>query len=169
MTQSASVRSIDAIRDWKEALCVFKADAAEALCANDMEIRRFYDWLDEQTRYWQNEVRRREDLVVQARNDLVRKKMMVTPAGREPDTTEEQKALRKAQMLLQHAEAKVQQARKLAPVIHRAVEEYQAPARRLGGILDGELPRGLALLDAKLAALNAYLATLAPRTETGPP
>src|SRR5438105_13737992 len=83
MSESARVTSIDALRDWKEALCVFKQDAAEALCANEMEIRRFFDWLDEQTKYWQNEVRRREDLVVQARNALVRKKMMVTPAGRE--------------------------------------------------------------------------------------
>lgn len=169
MSDSARVTSIDALRDWKEALCVFRADAAEALCANEMEIRRFYDWLDEQTKYWQNEVRRREDLVVIARSDLVRKKMMVTPTGREPDATEQEKALRKAQAMLRHAEEKVEQARKLAPVIHRAVEEYQAPARRLGGILDGELPRGLALLDAKLAALDAYLATLAPRTEAGPP
>lgn len=167
MSDSARVTSIDALRDWKEALCVFQAEAGEALCATDMEIRRFQDWLAEQTKHWQNEVRRREDLVVIARSDLVRKKMLVTPTGREPDATEQEKALRKAQALLRHAEEMVERARKLAPVVHRAIEEYQAPARRLGATLDGDFPRALALLDAKLASLEAYLSTQAPPTNPG--
>jgi hypothetical protein len=169
MSDAARVTSVDAVRDWKESLCVFKAEAAEALCANEMEIRRFFDWLDEQTKYWQEEVRRREDLVVTARNELVRKKMMVTAAGREPDTTEEEKNLRRARAMLLQAEEKVEKARKLGPVVRRAVEEYEAPARRLGGMLDGDLPRGIALLDRKLDAIDAYLNTVAPSTAVPPP
>jgi len=168
MGDSARVTSIDALRDWRDALCVFKDEAAEGLCANDIEIRRFFDWLDQQTKYWQNEIRRREDLVVQARNALVRKKMMITPAGREPDTIEEQKALRKAKARLVQAEEKFEKARQLGPVIHRAVEEYQAPARRLSGMLDCDVPQALALLGQKLASLDAYLSTAPPSTEIRP-
>jgi len=169
MGDSARVTSIDALRDWKEALCVFKHDAAEAMCANEMEIRRFFDWLDERTKYWQNEVRRREDLVVQARNDLVRKKMMVTPAGREPDTTEQEKALRRAKAMLAEAEEKLETARKLGPVVRRAVEEYEAPARSLSGMLDSDVPQALALLGQKLDALDAYLSTAPPSAPAAPP
>jgi hypothetical protein len=169
MSESARVTSIDALRDWKEAIVVFKDDAGEALCANEMEIRRFFDWLDEQTKYWQNEVRRREDLVVQARNDLVRKKMMVTPAGREPDTTEQEKALRRAKAMLAAAEEKLDKARKIVPVVRRAVEEYEAPARTLSGMLDSNVPQALALLGQKLDALDAYLNTAPPPAATAPP
>jgi hypothetical protein len=169
MSDSARVTSIDALRDWKEAVCVFKDDAAEALCANELEIRRFFDWLDQQTKYWQNEVRRREDLVVQARNALVRKKMMVTPAGREPDTIEEEKALRRAKAMLAAAEEKLETARKIVPVVRRAVEEYEAPARRLSGMLDSDVPQALALLGQKLDALDAYLSTAPPPAPAPPP
>jgi hypothetical protein len=171
MSEAARVTSIDALRDWKETLCVFRADAQEALTAVEMDIRRTQDWLDSQTSYWQNEVRRREELVLQAKAELTRRKMLPI-IGKHPDTTEQEKNLKRALQRLDEAEAKVAKARQLAPVLRRALDEYEGPARRLGGMLDGDLPRALAVLDRKIEALDAYVGLSASastqRPETPP-
>jgi hypothetical protein len=169
MSQSARVTSIDALREWKEALVSFRADAQEALIATDLEIRRFFDWLDQQIKFWQAEVRRREDLLQQAKSDLLRKQLRTTPTGREPDTTDEKKAVRRAQERLRNAEEKVERARQLGPELRRAAEEYQTPARRLAGVLDSDLPQALALLEQKLAALDAYIGMAPPRPKEPAP
>jgi exonuclease VII large subunit len=169
MSESARVHSIEAVKDWKEALCVFHTEALEAVCAVEMEIRRTFDWLQERIKHWQSEIRRRDNLVVQARNDLMRRRMMTTAAGKEPDTTEQEKALRKAQARLREAEEKLERARQLVPVLQRAVEEYEGPARRLSNILEGDLPRAFALLDRKIDALDAYVGMAPPvRSEAAP-
>src|SRR5258708_4213353 len=135
MSEAARVTSLDAVKDWKNAVCVFHDDAVEALGAIEMEIRRAFDWLDQQTRYWQTEVRRREELVLQAKNELTRKKMMPI-IGKNPDTTEQEKNLKKALRRLEEAEAKLEKARKLTPILRRAVEEYEGPGRQLSNFLE---------------------------------
>jgi hypothetical protein len=170
MNESARVSSIDAIREWKDALCVFRSESIEALGAIEMEIRRAFDWLDEQTRYWQNELRRREEALLVAKNELVRKKMMPI-IGKNPDTTEQDKNLKRARIRLEEAEAKVEQARKLTQVLRQAVVEYEGPGRNLGHMLDAQVPNSVALLERKLDALDAYASMRAPATprEEAPP
>lgn len=164
MGESARVTSVQAVQEWREAVCVFKDEAGEALISVDLEIRRTEDWVQNQLKFWQNELRRREDLLVQARNDLVRRKMQVTPAGREPDTTEQQRALRRAQERLREAEEKIVKCREWAIKLRQAVEEYQGFGRHLAGMIEGDLSRAINLLERKLDALNAYLAMKAPPT-----
>ena len=50
MNIGADVHGIDALQDWHHALCVFKTDAAESLSSIGLEIRRAYDWIDEQAK-----------------------------------------------------------------------------------------------------------------------
>lgn len=169
MSQSARVTDFDAVREWKEALVVFRAESIEALGAIEMEIRRAFDYVEEQTRYWQNEQRRREEIVLQAKAELVRKKMMPI-IGKNPDTTEQEKNLKRARVRLEEAEAKVEQTRKQSLILRRAVEEYEGPGRHLGHVLDAEVPNSIALVDRKLDALDAYtsLRSAAPREQAPP-
>ena len=44
----ADVRSIDAVRDWHAALANYADSLAEALAGVELELRRGYEWLDEQ-------------------------------------------------------------------------------------------------------------------------
>jgi hypothetical protein len=157
MSPSARVTAIDALIAWKTALCLFQEAAEESLVAADMEIRRTGDWLDERRKFWEDEVRRREDGVVHAKAELTRKKMMPI-IGKHPDTTEEEKNLRRAVARLEEAEAKVKKTRKWVPVYQRAVEEYHGISRRLGSFLELELARGITLMEHKIAALEAYVA-----------
>ena len=156
MADSADVRSIDAVRDWHAALAAYGENLSEALAGVQMEIRRGFDWLHEQLVLWQRAVRECEEEVVQAKAELAARKFPDW-SGREPDTTVQEKNLRQAKARLEHAEDQVQKVRAWIGRLPKAVDEaYSGPARRLGNFLEVELPRGLAVLDRRVAALESY-------------
>lgn len=168
MTQ-ARVNSVDALREWKEALTGFRHSAQDALLSVEMEIRRQFDWLDEQRRYWQLEIRRLEEKIHVAKSELWRKKNM--PIISNPDYYQEEKLVRRLQQRLEDAESKLEQTRKWAIALKRAVEEYEGFGRQLGNVLEGDLTRSLAQLEQRLVALEGYLAIAppAPVSEPLPP
>jgi hypothetical protein len=159
MSTSARVFSVDALVDLKATLCTFTAEAREALSAVEMEIRRNQVWLDGQLAHWRDMVRRCEDEVFQAKQELTRRRMMRI-GDRPPDTTEQEEALQLAQARLAHAEEKVETTRRWLRVLPQAIIEYEGPARQLAGLLEADMPKADALLESKIAALEAYLQIL---------
>ena len=57
MNAGADVQAIDALEDWHTALCNFRTDANESLSSIAMEIRRAFDWIDDQAKGWYREGR----------------------------------------------------------------------------------------------------------------
>jgi hypothetical protein len=156
MADGADVRSIDAVRDWHAALAAYGDNLSEALAGVELEIRRSYDWLHDQLAAWRKAVRECEEEVVQAKAELAARKFPDW-SGREPDTTVQEKALRAAKARLEHAEDQVARARSWIARLPKLVEEaYTGPSRRLGAFLEAELPKGLAGLDRRIAALETY-------------
>jgi hypothetical protein len=153
---SARVFSLDALVDLKATLCTFTSEAREALSAVEMEIRRNQVWLDGQLAHWRDMVRRCEDEVFQARQELTRRRMMRI-GDRPPDTTEQEEALQLAQARLAHAEDKVETTRRWLRVLPQAIIEYEGPARQLSGMLEADMPKADALLESKIVALEAYV------------
>jgi hypothetical protein len=168
MSQVARVTSIQTVEDFKAALCQFGVDAQDALCAVEVEIRRTIDWLKERQKHWQHELRKRQDDLVRAKNELTARKYQ-NRDGRGQGYTEQEKALKKAQERLREAEIKLEHCRRWAPQLHHAVMEYEGPARRLAGVLEADLRQAVALLENKLAALDAYVKLAPPATPSPPP
>lgn len=166
MSHAARVTSIEALEDLKLALCAFKDDGQDALCQVELTIRRTFDWLRDQHQLWKREVRIRYDEVVQAKAVLTTRKMTKV-AGRTPDCTEQEDALERAEQRLREAHEKVEKCRRWEPALQREVDEHIGPIRRLAALFEGEWPKALALLDRKLAALDAYVA-LAPQAASAP-
>src|ERR687893_309705 len=106
MAAGADVSSIPALRDWLAALAVYNSETGEALAGINMEIRRGFEWVAEQLHLWQKAVRECEEEVVQAKAELAAKKFPGWD-GKMPDTTVQEKNLRRAQARLEHAEEKV--------------------------------------------------------------
>lgn len=156
MSPSAQVYSIDAIKAFREALCTFGVDAQGALCTADTEIRRVLDWLHAQLQYWQHQVRECQEEVTRAKQQLIQRRWG-SRDGQGPGTTEQEIALRKAQRHLQEAEEKVQTTRRWLQQLPQALLEYQGHSRQLSGWLESDLRQGLAVLDQKLDALEAYV------------
>jgi hypothetical protein len=157
MSQSARVSSIEAVKAFRESLCTFSEDAQRALCAADMEIRRTLDGLQARLQYWQRQVRECQEEVTRAKTALIQRRWGHTE-GRGPGTTEQEIALRKAQQRLKEAEAKVETVRRWQVQLPQAIHEYEGPARQLAGWLDADLRHVMALLDQRIAALEAYVA-----------
>lgn len=168
MNESADVRSIPALHEFREAFATFGEDVREALSAAEMEIRRALNHIEEQLKHWQAMVVKCERDVATAKIELNRKKIERVIGGRKPDITEQEENLRKAKARQQMAEEKVAKCRRWLVQLPRAILEYEGPGRHLAGVIDSEVPKMLALLDRKLAALEGYL-QVAPPNATPPP
>jgi hypothetical protein len=153
---TADVRSIDALRDWLAALAKYRAEAAEAVAGIDMEIRRGFDWVAEQESLWKQAIRDGEEDVARAKAELTARKFPGFD-GRMPDTTVQERNLRRAEARLDHARDQVRKCKSWQVKLPKLVDElYTATARRLGLYLEGDLARGMTTLDRQVAALESY-------------
>ncbi len=152
MAESANVTSIDAIREFREALGSFIEDARNALTAVELENRRNNEWVKNTQRlYWLNEVKRRREKMNEIRGELHRRKL--SGAG----DTEAKEAVRIANHRLRESEEKVEIVKKAAPILQHAIDEYLGLSRPLGDMLTGELENCMALLQRMADALDDYV------------
>ena len=63
MSQFARVTSVEALTEFRADLCSFGDRARDGLATVQMAIQRTLDWIEEQGKYWQREVRRWEEAV----------------------------------------------------------------------------------------------------------
>jgi DNA repair exonuclease SbcCD ATPase subunit len=170
--QGADVRSITVLREWQAALTTYHEEVAETLSGIRTEIRRAEDWVAEQLSLWQQAVRDCEEEVHEKKQELNAKKTP-GPTGRVPDTTLEERELRRARARLEHAQEKVQTCKSWIGRLPKQIDElYTGSSHRLQGFLDGELARGQALLARQTAALEQYADTraeLGGSTSAAPP
>jgi hypothetical protein len=166
MAEAADVRSLDALRDFHAALCVFRTDAIEALSSIVLSIRRAQDWMAEQSQFWQRAIRACEEEIFQAKQELAQRKFPGW-SGRPPDTTVQEENLRKAKAKLAYAQEKLEVTRRWMTRFPVQVSEaYEGPSRALAATLETDLPRGLAMLERRVVALEEYLALKAPPAPT---
>jgi hypothetical protein len=171
MNPGADVQAIDALQDWHNALVLFRDESLDALGSINLEVRRAFDWIAEEGKAWHREVREAEENVVRAKAELAQRKMPDF-AGRLPDTSVQEKALARARARLQHAEDQVDVCRKWMVRLPKLVnEEYEGPSRRLGNLLEAELPVAIAHLEGRIEALHRYTELKpveAPQTPAAP-
>jgi hypothetical protein len=162
MSRSANVQSIQTLKDFKVAMVNFSEDARNALSGVDMDCRRMRDFLErDQLGYWQMQIKRRNEEVMQARADLHRRK--ITQQGSDAvSDTEQKEALREAMRRLRIAEEKVALIKRLIPQLHHAIAEYHSHSQPLGDHLTGGFERSLAVMERMILALETYVATQAP-------
>ena len=152
----ADVRSLPALHDWLGAMTAYRDAAADAVAGINQEVRRGYEWIDEQMSRWQRAVRDCEEEVTQAKADLAARKFPGWD-GKMPDTTLQERNLKRAKARLEHAEDRVAACRKWSAALPKQVDEvYSGAGHRLGTLLDVDVARGLAVLGRRLDALERY-------------
>jgi hypothetical protein len=167
MADRADVRSIAAVIDWHASLTTYGELLDESMAGVDLEIRRVYEWLDEQLGRWQRAVRDCEEDVIRAKAEL-RNRKFPNWDGRDPDCTVQEKALRQAQARQEHAEEKVETVRRWMGRLPKLIDEmFTGPSRRLRSMLEADLPVALAELTRRVEALESY-AGLRPDYAPGP-
>ena len=162
MSQSANVRSVEALHDFRIALTNFSEEARTALSSAEMEVRRTRDWLTrDQLTFWQAQIKKRNELLSMARTELHRRRLSQQGSDAISDT-EQKEAVRIAQKRLEAAEQRVALIKKWIPVLEHAISEYHASSQPLGDRLTGSLVNSLTLLDRLVGTLESYLATAPP-------
>lgn len=157
MAPGADVRAVHALQDWHNHLSRFRQEALEALSMLRLEIRRAFDWIDDTARGWKAEIRDAEQEVTQRKVELNQREMPNFD-GRIPDTSVQEKNLARAKARLEHAREQVEVCRRWAGKLPKMIsEEYEASARKLGNMLETEVPNALAHLMNQLAAIERYM------------
>ncbi|MCL6501989.1 MAG: hypothetical protein K6T86_04840 [Pirellulales bacterium] len=163
MDRGAHVHALSALAELRAALLTFEAEARDALCQVDLEIRRFLDWLGHDlVKGWQAEIRRREDLVAHAKADLERARLSAA-FGDEPDCTDQKIALARAKRRLEEAEELLRVTRRWLPAAEKEAADYRGPTQQLVNFLDADIPAAAARIERMLAALEGYLAQTPPQ------
>lgn len=165
MSQSAHVRSIEAVERVQAALTQFGEEAQQALDEVRMELDRFVEWLaHDQTEYWKSEVRRCEAKLAEAKVDLHRARSATIDPEHTPSCLQEQKVLDTAKRRLEATEEKLKRVRGWIPIVQQAVQDYQSQSAPLVNGLIYELPRAITFVRQLVSRLEDYAALAPPST-----
>src|SRR5688500_13731182 len=97
ISSQAAVHSIDALKDLRVALALYGDDTLAAVGAVDAEIRRMVHVLQQDRPvFWQEQIKRRRDLVASAKAEVFRRKIAKTD-DYSPSMSEPMENLRRAE------------------------------------------------------------------------
>jgi hypothetical protein len=157
MSNQVRVQDLDVFRQFRVALLKFAQAADQALTGADAHVARTRLWLEnEQTRYWQLQLRKRTEAVVAAKDAVRQKKLYRDSTGRTPSAVEEEKILARCVAAVAEAEQKSAAVRKAIPVLEKASGLYRSGVARLATDISSEVPNAVALLDRLAASLDEY-------------
>jgi hypothetical protein len=166
MSRTAQVNSIDAIEQFRASLGVFADEVGQVLSALRTDLQRFQNWLEhDQLKYWQHQIRIREERVAEAKNDLHRCLSATIDPNRTPSCLQEKKLLAAAKTRLEEAERKLAAVRHWIQVVRQAVADYHARSEPLASVAAADVPRAQAELARTVERLNAYLELAVPTSE----
>ncbi len=162
MSKSARVLSVESLKDFRLSMVKFVEEARGALSGVDMELRRMRDWLErDQLGYWQAQVKRRSEDVMNARSELAKRKIAAQGSDTISDTEQKEK-LREAMRRLRVAEEKVALVKRLIPQLHHTIAEYKSCSSPLSDHLNGGMDKSIHRLGSMIKSLEDYLALSAP-------
>lgn len=169
MSEQARVDSIEALKLFRRALLKFAEAANVALPDAESEMSRTLVWLEnEQTTYWQSELRKRTDLVSRCKEAVRMKKLFKDSSGRTPSAVDEEKALRVAQLKLQEAEEKVVAVKRYKQKLQKEILLYKGQVQRFATSVLCDVPLWTARLDAIVDKLEEYVALAPAESEVAP-
>ena len=154
----ARVENIDSIKAFKQALWRFAEIANSALGDAESDAAGTLRWLEtEQRVYWQNAVRKSQELVSRCAEAVRHKKLFKDATGRMQSAVDEEKALAKARQMLEHAEERLENVRRYTPKVQRELLLYKGQVQRLSTFVAADIPAAVAKLDKMVATLEAYV------------
>ncbi|HEY7086501.1 MAG TPA: hypothetical protein VH518_00350 [Tepidisphaeraceae bacterium] len=162
MAEGARVESIDALKHFRVALFKFQEAANAALADAEGDLSSTLNWLEnEQYMFWQNQIRKRHELLERAKEAVRMKKLFKDSSGRTPSAVEEEKAMLMAKRRLEEAEEKFNNVKKYTRVLQREIQTYKGSVQRFATTVQSDLPVAVAMLDNHVTTLEQYV-MLAP-------
>jgi hypothetical protein len=165
MTSQAKVTSIDALESLRAGVIIFMTKGHRAVDEMSDEIRRTRVWVQNDQRHrWELEVRKRQKVLDQAKQELMSAKMIRL----RDDLSAQHAAVRKAERALEEAEGKLRNVRAWTRNFDGCVEPL---AKRLEGLrefLAHDMPKAVAYLVQAQTTLESYTELAAPGAAPSP-
>lgn len=167
MRESADVRSLDALRDARAALTRFRETVRLALSEAVSDVQRTTWWVaSDRKAHWKAQLRRRNELMQQARSELARAELAAT--GSMVSCREERGRVEKVKRAIEEAEEKLRTIGRWERALEREQSIFRAAMQPLSRAVEGDLPIADARLLSMMDALAKYVAT-APPPSAPPP
>ncbi len=156
MSDSANVRSIDAIKRFQAAVLVFQEDARQCVASLEMQLLRMIGWLErDRPTYWKREIESCYREMGEARVRLHQCRMRRVGDFR-PTCFEEQKDLERWKKSLEFAQKQIPVVKYWSVCAHHEANEYHGRASQLTRMIEREIPQLLGLLHQAIDRLEAY-------------
>jgi hypothetical protein len=163
MAEKAQITSIEAIEAFRAKLIVFLGQARPVLEEVGSELTRTQNWLqNDQRRFWETELRRRERRLEEAKQELFNASLSQLQSG---TTALQQMAVQRAQRAVREAEAKLGIVKKWETELENRTAPLKKQTEQLHGFLATDMVRAVAYLDQILRTLDAYRNVSTSRSE----
>ena len=154
MPEKAQITSVEAIGSFRSQLIVFLGQARPVLeeVANEMSRTRL--WLqNEQRMFWENELRRRERRLEEAKQELFNATISSLPTG---TAALLRMTVQRTQRAVHEAEAKMRLLKHWDNELDNRAAPLMKQIGQLHGFLATDMTRAVAYLDQILRTLDAY-------------
>ena len=159
----AHVTEVAALADFRASLAEFSNEVRRALTDIQLEVRRAMEWITvDRPSHWRMEARRGGEALAHAKDELAHSRTYKKVGDYVPACVEEKKQVEKAKRRVEIAEDKIEIVRHWAMAVRHAVDEFQGPVQQLMGMLDGDIPHAIVLLERMTIALEQYATGVAP-------
>ena len=159
----ANVESVDVIRDFRNRLSVFDSTCRNALTGIQTEVKGVGAWLrTEQRTYWRRQLRKREEDLNRAIQELSQAQWSSQTMGEQSDFVDQKRAVAKARVRKEEAEKKAATVKKWSNLLDQKVDKLLRPCKSLFILLDQMTPRALSRLDQMMKHLEEYFRNAPP-------
>lgn len=166
MSGRVRAMSVDELSAFRGALIEYAERVREALSLGQYDVSRSISWLThEQRPKWEAECRRRQELLARARSAVAQRQAMASMDRR--TDVDAKKAVERAQRDLREAEEKAEASRRWSGILEREGAVFGGRVQSLAALVEGDIPRAVAMIDGMVRSLDAYLKTIAPSGDTG--
>ncbi len=156
MNRPANVKSIDAIRLFRQQLKRYMEKLRLSLETLKVESNRAKDWIEhDRPRYWPRARKQADDRLVEAKNALLRCKMAAME-GQRKSCQDEKNLVAEATRRLRYCEQQVRNTKQWRHQIRHHGDEFEGRMSRLAHYVDDDLPKAIAALDRMIRSLEKY-------------
>ncbi len=159
MTERAQVTSVAALESFRAALLVFLTHARASVDEARGDVLRTRLWLEnDQTRYWENQLRIRGLALERAQAEMFGARMSKFGG----DVQEKQAGVRRAKLALAESEEKMKLLKKSERELDHDSEPLLKQVEKLQSFLSGDMGLAVVQLNEFIKALEAYAGVAAP-------
>ncbi|MBC8203816.1 MAG: hypothetical protein H8E91_08310 [Planctomycetes bacterium] len=168
MPESANVKSLDGLRDFRAALIDFIEKAKRATSSAESEISHMQSWLgNTQMMHWKHAIRKAEEKLSQAKSELFRATISQPDNPRGP--TDQIKLVRRRKEEIAAAQLKLKNTQRWVRIVEHENHEYRSAMTPLTASLDGELQKAVVKIDNAICSIELYLADQVVESEKDQP